>query len=148
LYRSIKQPIMHINFLLINPDDTIKMVQERFNKLFPSMQISFFHDPKNSKKTDQSIVLCPESRLNEINSAFSNTAIEIRDGMRVTDLEKIIKSLGLHSQISCRIRDRRFPESSVSGWLLQDVYEMESPFLSDTFNKNTFAPSKWGSNIK
>jgi hypothetical protein len=139
---------MHFNLFPVHPDDSIKMVQERFNKLFPSMQISFFHDPESSKKTDQSIMLCPESRLYEINSAIRDTAIEIKVGMRVTDLEKIIKSLGLHAQISCRIRDRRFPESSVSRWLLQDLYEMESPFLSGTINKKTFVPSEWGSIIK
>ena len=132
---------MYFNLFPIHPDDLIQTVQERFTKLFPSMQISFFRDTENLKNTNQSILLCPKTRLNEINPAIRDIAIEIKTGMRVSDLEKIIKSLGLHAQISCRIRDRRFPESSVSGWLLKDVYETESTAILNTINKKTFVPS-------
>ena len=133
---------MHFNLFPIHPDDIVQTVQERFTRLFPTMQISFFRDTEFLKKTDQSILLGPKTRLNEINPAMNDTAIEIRAGMKVSDLEKILKSLGFHAQISCRIRDRRLPEFSVISWLLQDVYEKESIPSLNTLNKKTIIPLK------
>src|SRR3954467_589156 len=104
---QFKRLIMHFNLFPIHPDDIVQTVQERFTRLFPTMQISFFRDTEFLKKTDQSIPLGPKTRLNEINAAMNDTAIEIRAGMKVSDLENILKSLGFHAQISCRIHDRR-----------------------------------------
>jgi len=129
----------------IQGNDSIQSVQDHFNSLFPSMQISFFLDPEKSKQTDQCIMYSPNVKVKGINPLVKDLAIEITPNMRVADLEKIIKSMGLHVQISCRIVNRRLPDSSVSNWLLKDVYSIDGPYIP---NKQPLTPSEWNSNIK
>lgn len=121
---------MKANIFHIQGDDSLQSVQDHFRNLFPSMQICFFRDPVNLNKTDQCIMYSPNVHVNEINSKVKDLAIEVTPEMRVVDLENIIKSMGLHAQVSCRIVNRRLPESSVSNWLLRDVYCVDTPYIS------------------
>jgi hypothetical protein len=123
---------MKENTFHIHGSDSIRVIQDHFNHLFPSMQISFFLDPAKCKQSDQCILLSSQVKLYEINPVVNDLSIELNPKMRVTDLEKIIKSMGLHVQISCRIANRRSPDTSVSNWLLTDVYGVEMPKIVST----------------
>ena len=136
---------MKANIFRIQANDSLQSVQDHFRNLFPSMQICFFRDPVNLKKTDQCIMYSPNVHVNEINSNVMDLAIEVTPGMRVVDLESIIKTMGLHAQVSCRIVNRRFPESSVSNWLLSDVYGVDVPYIS---GNHPSKPSSWNSIIQ
>ncbi len=136
---------MKANTFHIKGGDSVQIIQDRFNRLFPSMQISFFRDPANSKLSDQCIMLASNVKINEINATVKDLSIEISPKMRVSDFEKMVKSMGLHVQISCRIANRKLPDSSVSNWLLKDVYGVDIPNIA---NKPTFVSSKWDSIIK
>jgi hypothetical protein len=139
---------MKANIFHIQGNDSLQSVQNHFKSLFPSMQICFFRDPDKLNKTDQCIMYSPNVLVNGINSNVKDLAIEITPNMRVVDLENIIKSTGLHAQISCRILNRRSPASSVSNWLLRDVYHVDEPYDSNKDGKNSFITSKSDKNIK
>src|SRR5450755_3678225 len=128
---------MKANIFHIQGNDTIQCIQNHFSGLFPSMQISFSQDPEKSKQTDQCVMFSPNVKVNGINPLVNDLAIEITPNMRVADFEKIIKSMGLHVQISCRIVNRRLPDSSVSKWLLKDVYSIDGPYIP---NKQPLTP--------
>ena len=79
---------------------------------------------------------------------MEDMAIMITPDMRVSELEKIIKSKGLHAQISCRIVNRRLPDASVSTWLLRDVYGIDDPHIASDTGEKAFTATKWDSILK
>jgi hypothetical protein len=121
----------------IQESDSIQSVQHRFGALFPSMQISFFRDPDKLRQTDQCIMYSGNTAVGEINPGIKDLVIEITPSMRVTDFENKIRQQGLHAQISCRIIDRRAPDSSVSNWFLNDVYGVDNPHPFSTINNQS-----------
>jgi hypothetical protein len=133
---------MKANIFHIQGNDTIQCIQDHFRSLFPSMQISFFQDPEKSKQTDQCVMFSPNVKVNGINPLVKDLAIEITPNMRVVDLEKIIRSLGLYVQISCRIANRPSPDTSVSNWLLRDIYGIGEFKDSNITGKKPFISSK------
>ena len=114
----------------IQGNDSIQSIQDQFSNLFPSMQMSFFRIPEIFKQTDQCVMYSTNVKMNGINPLVKDLVIDITPDMRVSDLENIIKSMGLYVQISCRAINRRLPDSSVSNWLLRDVYAVDVPFTS------------------
>jgi hypothetical protein len=132
----------------IQGSDSIQSIQNHFSNLFPSMQISFFRVPEIFKQTDQCVMFSPNVKVNEINPLVNDLVIDITPNMRVSDLENIIKSMGLYVQISCRNINRRFPDSSVSNWLLRDVYGMDVPFTLNSPGEKRFSSASRESVIK
>lgn len=128
--------------------DSLQSIEHRFGALFPAMQISFFRDPDKLRQSDQCITYSANVLIGEINPEIKDLTIEITPTMRVIDFEKKIRLHGLHAQISCRIKDRRAPESSVSNWLLNDVYGVDNPLLFNTTVKQQSIKSKWDSIVK
>jgi hypothetical protein len=116
----------------IQGNDSVQSIQDQFSNLFPSMQMSFFRVPEIFKQTDQCVMFSPNVKINGINPLVKDLVIDITPDMRVSDLENIIKSMGLYVQISCRTINRRLPDSSVSNWLLRDVYGVDVPFTSNS----------------
>jgi hypothetical protein len=116
----------------IQGNDSVQSIQNQFSNLFPSMQMSFFRISEIFKQTDQSVMFSTNVKMNGINPLVKNLVIDITPDMRVSDLENIIKSMGLYVQISCRTINRRLPDSSVSNWLLRDVYGVDIPFSSNS----------------
>jgi len=114
----------------IQGNDSVQSIQNQFSNLFPSMQMSFFRIPEIFKQTDQCVMYSTNVKMNGINPIVKDLVIDITPDMRVSDLENIIKSMGLYVQISCRAINRRLPDSSVSNWLLRDVYAVDVPFTS------------------
>lgn len=106
----------------IQGNDSVQSIQNQFSNLFPSMQMSFFRIPEIFKQTDQCVMYSTNVKMSGINPHVKDLVIDITPDMRVSDLENIIKSMGLYVQISCRAINRRLPDSSVSNWLLRDVY--------------------------
>lgn len=127
---------MQSNYFHIRDYDSIQAVQEHFSRLFPSMQISFFRDPDTLSATDPCIMFSPHVKIGGIHPLKKDLVIEITPNMRVVDFENIIRSMGFHVQISCRISNRPLPDGSVSNWLLKDVFGVDAP------------PSKWDSILK
>jgi len=84
----------------------------------------------------------PNVKVNGINPLVKDLAIEITPNMRVVDFEKIIRSLGLYVQISCRIANRPSPGTSVSNWLLRDIYGIGELKDSNITDKKPFISSK------
>ena len=116
--------------LYIQGNDSIQSIQNQFSNLFPSMQISFFRLPEVFKQTNECVMFSSNLKVNEISPLVKDLVIDITPEMRVSDLENIIKSMGLYVQISCRTIHRKLPDSSVSNWLLRDVYCVDIPFIS------------------
>jgi len=116
----------------IQGNDSVQSIQNQFSNLFPSMQMSFFRIPEIFKQTDQCVMYSTNVKMNGINPLVKDLVIDITPDMRVSDLENIIKSMGLYVQISCRAINRRLPDSSVSNWLLRDVYAVDVPFTSNS----------------
>ena len=100
------------------------------------MLMSFFRVPEKSKPTDESVMFSPNVQINRINPLVKELAVDITPNMRVSDLENIIKSMGLYVQISCRIINRKLPDFSVSNWLLRDVYGVDVPLISSSSDEN------------
>jgi hypothetical protein len=116
----------------IQGNDSVQSIQNQFSNLFPSMQMSFFRIPEIFKQTDQCVMYSTNVKMSGINPHVKDLVIDITPDMRVSDLENIIKSMGLYVQISCRAINRRLPDSSVSNWLLRDVYGVDIPFTSNS----------------
>ncbi len=76
-------------YLQIRPLRLIRELQEDFNQVFPFLKLEFFYaPPRHQEGIAVKQVLPGEKKIAEIQGKLFGGKIEIRDDMKVKDLEK------------------------------------------------------------
>ena len=80
---------MHLH---ITPKSKISDIQNEFNRLFPFLKIEFFNNKSFARSNFSASHLIPHHRkIGECQLGIEDTAIELENEMKVSDLEKIFK---------------------------------------------------------
>jgi hypothetical protein len=85
----------------ITKEETIREVQDMFSKFYPNLKINFFKNREGHYHIDgESIIICKDASLGEINPGFSDGVFEIPGNMTVEEIEnKIYREYGFSIQI-------------------------------------------------
>ncbi len=108
--------------LHLSKEDTVRQVQDKFSDLFPHLLIKIFrHTDGTAPRGCQDIMLSPEIKMIQMNSAFRDDVLLIPGGITVSALESsFFRQFGLLTEI-CRKNGCPVRESvPISNFLMEN----------------------------
>ena len=107
--------------LKITPNRLISDIQKEFNEAFPFLKLEFFNNKSFSRSHFSATQLFPASRkVGDIHTAIKDADIEIKEEMRVNELENFFKEqFGLAVQVFRKSGTVWLETTMTDNWTLQ-----------------------------
>lgn len=105
--------------LHISPKGLVSEIQKQFNEAFPFLKLEFFNKKSMSAGFSANQIVSPAKKIGEVQLAVTDGDLEISDGMRVNELENVLKAkFGLIAHVLRRSGNLWLETTITGNWTL------------------------------
>jgi hypothetical protein len=113
---------MKTKFLYIDPDYSIRDIQEIFSQWYPYLRINFFvRRPDDLLSSNENVAFIDSVRLHAMNATLQVGTIEIDDDTTIQDFEKeFLQKFGLKIEVNRRSGNLWLDTDTTNKWTLKE----------------------------